>query len=88
MYLNNSELEVFPNPTTGLINLKGQQLNGDHITISCYNMLGDLVRQKNLNIVNGNLNAILDLTGVSDGVYTLELQTAGGDRIIKKVTVQ
>jgi len=85
---NNSEVEVFPNPTTGLITLKGQQLNGDHITVSCYNMLGDLVRQKNLNLVNGNLNAILDLTGVSDGVYTLELQTAGGDRIIKKVTVQ
>jgi hypothetical protein len=62
---NNSELVVFPNPTTGLltIQLSDRELKLSYVEI--YNSMGDLVISKEI----ANNDFLLDMTAYNQGIY-------------------
>ncbi|MEX2595626.1 MAG: M43 family zinc metalloprotease [Salibacteraceae bacterium] len=60
-------LQVYPNPSNGLIHIEGL-MNSEHL-IQVYNSSGQLVRQL---AVNGNLIQRFDVSTLQKGVYLIE----------------
>ncbi|WP_281337143.1 M14 family zinc carboxypeptidase [Flavobacterium eburneipallidum] len=73
-----STILVYPNPTTGILNIKETSSSA---TYTIYNLLGQ-------SIIKGNLsNNIIDLSGITSGNYVLEILDNGNTtnkRIIKQ----
>ena len=73
---SNNVLEVYPNPTTGLVNISNQAKN-----ITIYNSLGGLVQQA------PSYNGQIDMTELPAGIYVLAAELNGvtaTSRISKK----
>ncbi len=80
-------LDVFPNPTTGVVNLniEGNLFNATGLKV--IDVLGKVVYERNNIIVNGSLNTQVDLTGYPEGIYFI---TVSGDdkQVSKKIFLQ
>jgi len=71
---------VFPNPSSGLFKLRVESsFQIDCIKIDVFNVLGSLVYSKNLN----ELESLIDLNGLNDGVYELRLSREASTIIFK-----
>jgi hypothetical protein len=71
---NNSEMAVFPNPTSGLVSIR--YTGADRLTeLSVINGVGQLVYH--LDEVRGNLKS-LDLGELSPGLYIVHARTDKG----------
>ncbi len=64
--VNTADLSVYPNPTSGLLNITTTASNG---TVEVMNLMGQVVLSKQLN--NGN-NSI-DISNLSNGVYSVQI---------------
>jgi len=61
---NNVEIEVYPNPSTGLVNIKGVE----NAKVAVYNVTGALVAEyENFN------NGIIDLSEQENGIYIMKI---------------
>ena len=73
-FSNESSITIFPNPTTSTftvtstINIK---------SLKVYDVLGSLITNYKLQITNGG-SATIDITGVSKGIYFVEIKTETG----------
>ena len=82
----NSSVVVYPNPTTDFLNVQiDQNLQFDIKSIQLFNMMGQL--QEVVPIDENNSTHLLDVSGISKGVYLLHIATQKGN-IVKKVTIQ
>ena len=72
----NNQITVFPNPTTGFINIATSL----QVDVSLYNTLGQLILQEN------NAKQI-DITSLSNGMYQMIL-TYDGNKFTKKIIKQ
>lgn len=70
--------EVYPNPTTGRASLALSGFAADRATAMLYDIDGRLVRTLDLTLVQGAVQAELDLSALADGMYLLRLRA--GDR--------
>ena len=79
-----ASLNVYPNPTAGLVNITVNSLAEDLKNITVLNILGQEVAT-----VNGEKkdNYVIDLSGMSKGVYVLKFNFASGS-VTRKVTLQ
>ncbi len=81
------QVSVFPNPTTGILNLLfGEKLEGK-VSIVVYSLLGSEVKRIDFGEANGNL-MVLDLKDLPEAVYMLSVQSAAAVRnfqIVKTV---
>ena len=75
---NTSNVSLYPNPTNGLLNLKGQGTM--HISIS--NVLGQKVCE-----TSAEDSANLDLSGYGQGIYLVRIKTSEGV-MVQKVNVR
>ena len=85
---NNDRIQVYPNPTTGMVNIAADGLQGNNMTISCYSITGSLVTQKKEELQNGSLRASLNLASMAKGIYEIKLTDNAGNNYVKKVVVQ
>lgn len=74
-------MQVFPNPTTGLVNLKLSDFTSTLTSIEVINTLGAVVLQKE---VKDASNIELDLTNQSSGVYMIRVMN-GTNELTKKL---
>jgi hypothetical protein len=81
-YSNNSSIRLFPNPTTGMVNVEVNGIDGNAI-MNVYSIQGQEVFNKEL---NGNLKAELDLSGLSKGIYLIKI-TNEKTNIVSKLIV-
>lgn len=81
--LNNKRVNVFPNPTTGMLNIDLQAIS-EPVFIRIFNAIGALVNQETL---SGNQLEKIQMA-LPNGVYTLELATKRGDSMRQTVLVQ
>ncbi|MBO7629582.1 MAG: T9SS type A sorting domain-containing protein, partial [Bacteroidales bacterium] len=66
---NESNLNVYPNPSNGMINISGSYNAGEGIC-NVYDMTGKLVSTESVNLNSENM---LNLTNLAPGMYTLEI---------------
>ena len=68
--------QVFPNPTTGIVNLLASFDETTEATIAVYDLLGKVIYTKSINSIS--INQQLDLSGQSTGIYLLNITTEKG----------
>jgi len=82
-----NSLMVYPNPSTGIFNFSMDITNKQNITLKVYNAIGQVLSTTNYGRMSGHINKELDLSGLSKGVYIL--QVIGGNGVTyKKVVLQ
>lgn len=80
-------LNVYPNPTTGLFTLDFDVNNTEDVQVRILDMIGKEVEFKQFNRVQGAFTTVMDLTGLAQGTYMLQVMvgnTSQMKRIILK----
>ncbi|MDB0058567.1 T9SS type A sorting domain-containing protein, partial [Salibacteraceae bacterium] len=69
-----SEVNVFPNPTDGMVNISFEAISNDLYTLSVMNVLGEMVYTQVLEPTAGNnIASELDFSDLQKGAYFLTL---------------
>ena len=77
--VESGEWRVYPNPTTGELTIKNEELREGNATITIYDMMGNLVYEKHLLILNSQFLIELNVSHLPAGIYFLK----AGNRIAK-----
>ena len=78
------ELKVFPNPTTGELQVVFLQPQNGEVTARVFNLQGRELQRRELGLTGQQFG--LDLSGLPTGVYFLQLQ-AGEKAFVQQVQV-
>ena len=81
-YLATMLVNVWPNPTTSTVNIKGENLNAVYM----YNAMGQLVLAVDLQ--NTDNQSVIDVSGFNSGIYFMNIISENGSSVLKKVVVQ
>jgi Calx-beta domain/HYR domain/Ricin-type beta-trefoil lectin domain-like/Secretion system C-terminal sorting domain len=77
---------VFPNPANENVFVELRPFEGEAVTLTVYNQLGSVVRILEVQKVDSN-PAEINLTGIQDGFYTINIQSASGVKASRKLVV-
>lgn len=69
----NSQLQVFPNPSAGIFNISMDELSSDNHNLTVTDITGKVVYTEQLKVANRQLRSTIDLSHLSKGVYVLEI---------------
>ena len=67
-----NSVEVFPNPTTGLLNISFENSDLGGYNVEIYDALGRLVASEN---VNASGNYTMDISAYPEGLYVVRIST-------------
>ena len=81
--LNTNGLTVYPNPTTGKVNVSLDKVIGN-VDLKVFNLLGELVNTTSTEVSTGNYNINLD--HLSNGVYMLQVSN-GNTTATQRITI-
>jgi len=84
--LNNSAMLVYPNPNNGNFTLNLSAVKDQVTNVKIMNMVGGVVYQEKA-AQNASFNQNINLSNLSEGVYTLRIQTNNGE-IVKKMVIK
>ncbi|MEM9930868.1 MAG: T9SS type A sorting domain-containing protein, partial [Bacteroidota bacterium] len=82
-----AEAQVFPNPSTGIINLGLGGFADQEVDVRIMNADGKVVQQRQLGRLD-TANEQFDLGGLSAGMYMIQITTPDQAPIIKRVVLQ
>ncbi|MBL7790960.1 MAG: T9SS type A sorting domain-containing protein, partial [Saprospiraceae bacterium] len=77
-------LRVYPNPTTGEVNLGLEDYQGRAVRIEVYSMLGQLLNFVEIDEVQTTVTK-LDLSAYQNGAYLIRIATDGAPSVVKWV---
>lgn len=83
-FIRKENLLVYPNPTSGVINLSFEVLFTANPTLTIRNLIGKVVWQKKIPLSNGQVQMSLDLGNLPAGMYFISFETKTG-RITRKI---
>jgi len=83
---NFRNVNVFPNPTSGELNISLSGYEGRSVTLEVFNTMGQILYIKELDEVQ-NADEIIDLSSVASGMYLLRVSSDGLLAEMKRVTV-
>jgi len=86
--INNADIQLYPNPSNGLVSIKGNSVNGNSVAISCYNIVGSIVAEQTVQLYNNGFNTSLNLSQLPRGMYNVRIQTNDGNSVVKKLVIQ
>jgi PKD repeat protein len=72
---NHSSIEVFPNPTSGYVNVIFTNINHESMTLKLTNVLGEVIYSESLTNFIGQYNNEIDLNKNPKGIYFLEISS-------------
>jgi len=81
--ISEEEIIVFPNPSSGLIQIENGQLSIDNYQLSIYNVLGEKIYSSTHQLNN----SIIDLSSQPNGIYFLQTNF-GGKHFTRKIIIQ
>ena len=80
-----NEVNLFPNPTSGMVNVNVNLMNRDDVTIKVTNSIGQSVSTvSETNTFGGTY--VMDLTAEPNGVYFIEVQT-GTEVVTRRIVI-
>lgn len=84
--LPNINIEVFPNPTSGDVNLTVNSINNSKYKIYLINSLGQVIFEKNFNFSVGINNIQIDTKQYPEGIFNVVVES-NNIKTIKKITI-
>ncbi len=84
--LSNINIEVFPNPTSGDVNLTVNSINNSNYRINLINSLGQVIFEKNFNFSIGINNIQIDTKQYPEGIYNVVVES-NSIKTTKKITI-
>ncbi len=85
----NSQISLFPNPSSGLVTLVYTNDDNENSIIDVYDIAGRIIYSQNTTITNGQNVISLNLKNISDGIYFVSLKVGKSEHreklIIKKL---
>lgn len=86
---NNSVMRInlYPNPTSGLLNINIQNSNSHQLLICIFDVIGNEVYRISENKNGAEYNKQINLEGLAKGIYSIQL-SAGADVITQKLIIQ
>lgn len=81
-----SKIEVYPNPSSGLINIQFDHIMNGEVRMKVIDFGGKVVRMDDINNSTGSNNVKIDLSNLSFGIYLIELRN-NTDVISKRVLI-
>jgi hypothetical protein len=82
---DDKNLTVYPNPSTGIVNLSLTGFHGKRTTLSVVNVIGTVVYQETLSAVDGRVDKSIDLSKQANGLYYIKLDADDYSEIRKIV---
>lgn len=82
----NGSLNVYPNPSSGLFNLRAELSKASDVQLKVTNLMGQEVWKMNEGRQIGAMNSEIDLRSMAKGIYILEVN-AGGTRVYRNLIV-
>lgn len=86
-FMGNGQVSVFPNPNQGQFAIRFMNLDGADLQVSIFDLRGESVFQQKLDVQGQSMDAPVDLTGLSKGMYFLQI-SRGDDRQVLKIVVE
>ncbi|MFI5219694.1 MAG: T9SS type A sorting domain-containing protein, partial [Bacteroidia bacterium] len=83
--IDGASINIYPNPTNGLLNVSTQFENPEQMQIIVTNALGQMVFSSVPKTTSGELSTV-DLSNEPNGIYFVELRTSGGN-IVRKISL-
>jgi len=82
-----SSVNLYPNPTSGVLNIELTGVKGQNIELNVLNVQGKVLKQERLSNLADEHNEQLDLSGMAKGLYFVELKNDEGS-VVQRVTVK
>jgi hypothetical protein len=73
-----STVLLYPNPSQGLVTVRGTSAGNEVMVVRVINYLGQVVVMEEVEVINGAFEKSFDLSAYSNGTYLIELNTASG----------
>jgi len=80
-------INVYPNPTTGIVSLDIDNGTIGDFNVSVYNFLGSLITSKSYDTASGSMKINMDMSDYTNGIYILKIDSKNATvskRIIKQ----
>ena len=78
-------LLVYPNPSTGIVHLTINNLQGKKVELSVLNVIGSVMYHETLTEMNDRYTKMLDLSRFANGLYYVRLEADNRSQICKLV---
>ena len=78
-------LLVYPNPSTGIVHLTINNLQGKKVQLSVLNVIGSVMYRETLTEMNDRYTKMLDLTKFANGLYYVRLEADNTSQMCKLV---
>lgn len=78
-------INLFPNPSNGIVNLNLTTDNAFTSSINIYNSIGSLIKTENVSFNSGNNDHIIDLNNLNSGLYFIEIVGDSKKQIFKLI---
>jgi hypothetical protein len=85
---NSKSFAVFPNPTRGTLNIVSASLLVNDLTITVRNIQGAEMMNKVYQNIGGEFNQTIDISGLSQGLYFVILQSGSNFETHKVVLLK
>jgi hypothetical protein len=86
-YTLDAAVDIFPNPTSGLLNIEISETNATNLTVEVTNVLGAVIATKVLSKVNSKEMVTFNLEGNSAGIYFVNISSDNAT-ISKRVVIK
>jgi hypothetical protein len=78
-------LLVYPNPSTGIVHLTINNLQGKKVELSISNVIGSVMYRETLTEMNDRYTKMLDLSKFANGLYYVRLEADNTSQMTKLV---
>lgn len=82
---DNKTLLVYPNPSTGIVHLTINNLQGKKVELSVLNVIGSVMYRETLTEMNERYTKMLDLSKFANGLYYVRLESDNTSQMCKLV---
>lgn len=81
-------LSIIPNPSSGLFTVSFEAASIEDMALKVFNPLGQVIWNKRMEKISGQISEIINLQNTSKGFYTLQITVNNGQTTYKKIIVQ
>ena len=85
LFNSGSNLNVFPNPASNILEVRGNGFEGRNLILSFSDISGRILISQNCSIQNDAFTAVLEISKLKAGIYLLCITNEKGEKMLKKV---